>query len=188
MKAIIGLGNPGLRYKFTRHNVGFLTVKSLARQLRIRLGLREFNCFLGKGTMGGEKVILGLPLTYMNLSGQAVAPVLKRHRVELADALIICDDVNLPLGKVRIRAKGSDGGHKGLRSIIQNLDSQDFPRLRIGVGSPAEKSQEDNLRKYVLARFTKKETKLIEESIAQAREAVWVWAREGIVPAMNKFN
>jgi PTH1 family peptidyl-tRNA hydrolase len=188
VKAIIGLGNPGLRYKSTRHNVGFLVVRRLARANRIRIQKRVFNLSFGKGTIGKQGILLGLPLTFMNLSGEAVASVVKRHKIELKDLLVICDDINLPLGKIRIRPKGTDGGHKGLRSIIQKLGSEDFSRLRIGIGFPQEEVKECGLRKYVLARFNKKETKIVEQVVEEAVQASQVWAKEGIATCMNKFN
>ncbi len=184
MKVILGLGNPGLRYRLSRHNLGFLVVKTLARANRIRIRQRAFNCLLGKGTIENQEVVLGLPLTFMNLSGEAACAIAKHERVNPEDLLIVCDDVNLPLGKMRIRPKGSDGGHKGLRSIIEALGNCEFPRLRIGVAKPGQ----DNLTRYVLGRFNKRESKVINETIEEATRAIEVWLKAGVKTAMDQFN
>lgn len=188
MKAIIGLGNPGLKFRSNRHNVGFLVVKSLARKFNIRLRRRECSCLLGKGRIGGYEVVLALPLTYMNLSGQAVSAVVKRHKVGSKDLLVICDDVSLPVGKIRIRPRGSAGGHKGLRSIITELGSDDFSRLRVGIGLPPRQDREVELKTYVLADFKKGELKEIDKAVATAVETTQVWTTEDIVSAMNRYN
>lgn len=188
MKVILGLGNPGLRFRFSRHNLGFLVVEKLAKDSRIKTTQKAFGCLLGQGKIKGEQLLLARPLTFMNLSGEAAVAIVRWKKVKLADLLAICDDVNLPLGKIRLRPKGSDGGHKGLRSIIGALASRDFPRLRIGVGIPQVKADENRLRKYVLGRFNKKEIKIINETIEKAVAASIIWAKEGIAAAMNKFN
>lgn len=194
MKVILGLGNPGLKYRFSRHNLGFLVVKKLAGYKKIKVSKKAFHCLSGKGMVENQEVLLGFPLTFMNLSGEAVAPIVKSKEIKLADLLIVCDDVNLPLGKIRIRAKGSHGGHKGLGSITETLGSDHFPRLRIGVGRPQTKPEKVQLRqrsmlsRYVLGSFNKKEIKIINEAIEKAVSACLVWIKEGIQAAMNKFN
>ncbi len=199
MKAILGLGNPGLIYRFSRHNLGFLVVEKLARAKKIRLVKRAFNCLLGQGAFENQQVLLAKPLTFVNVSGQAALLIVKRKKIHLKDLLIICDDVNLPLGKIRIGTSGSDGGHKGLRSIIEALDSRDFSRLRIGIGRPARpefsqaggpegKAEGDKLSRHVLGKFYRREIKIINEAIEKAAAASEVWTKEGIAAAMNKFN
>ena len=184
MKAILGLGNPGLRYRLSRHNLGFLVVETLARANRIKIKQRAFNCLLGKGTIENQEVLLGLPSTFMNLSGEAACAIARHERLDPKALLIVCDDVNLPLGKMRIRPKGSDGGHKGLRSIIEALGSEDFARLRIGVERPGQGA----LSAHVLGRFNKKENKIINETIEKAVRAIEVWLKAGIQAAMDQFN
>ncbi|MBL7084815.1 MAG: aminoacyl-tRNA hydrolase [Candidatus Omnitrophica bacterium] len=187
MKAILGLGNPGLRFSFSRHNLGFLVVEKLARHESIRIRQRGFSCLLGKGLIENQEVILAKPLSFMNLSGGAVASIVKGKKIKVSDLLVACDDVNLPLGKIRIRPKGSDGGHKGLRSIIEALGTQEFARLRVGVGLSLRQAR-GKLSSYVLGRFSKAEIKTINEAAGQAASACVVWARDGIKAAMNKFN
>lgn len=188
MKVILGLGNPGLRYKLSRHNLGALVVEKLARIKKIRLNQKAFNCLLGKGKIENQPLLLGLPLTFMNLSGTAAAAIVRRSKIELSDLLVVCDDVNLPLGKLRLRPNGSSGGHKGLTSIIEALGSQDFPRLKIGVGRPRASTTDAALTGHVLGRFNKRETKVVNQAIGQAVQACCLWSEEGIAQAMNKFN
>ena len=142
-----------------------------------------------KARIGNQQVLLLKPLTYVNLSGQAASLIVKGNkRLSLKDLLVICDDINLPLGKIRMRLCGSDGGHKGLRSIIETLDSKDFARLRIGVGPPQAKAKNDQLSSYVLGSFNKSEIKIINAAIEKAVSASIVWVTEGISAAMNRFN
>lgn len=184
MKAIIGLGNPGLRFTSSRHNLGFLVIERLAKINRIRISKKVFNCLLGKGVIENQEVLLGVPLTFMNLSGKAVASIVRQKRINLTDLLVICDDVNLPIGRIRIRAKGSEGGHRGLGSIIEILGSENFPRLRVGIGMPAVKA----LKQYVLGRLTKKEARIIKQAVEEAAACCKVWINEGVSSAMNRFN
>ncbi len=185
VKAIIGLGNPGLKYRATRHNVGFLVVKELARKRRVRIRQKVFHSLVATTTISGESVILAQPLTYMNLSGQAVREMVKTKKIALKNLLVICDDVSLPVGRLRIRAKGSDGGHKGLRSIIEELGSENFTRLRVGVGSPNENFELSN---YVLSKFDKSEVDRITDAIEEALICSQLWIKDGITTAMNRFN
>lgn len=182
----MGLGNPGLRFRFTRHNLGFSVVERLARLKKIKITRRAFGCLIGEGIIGSQRLLLAKPLTYVNLSGQAVGAIVRQKKIKPEDLLIVCDDVNLPLGKIRIKARGSDGGHKGLRSIIKTLESRDFPRLRVGIGTP--EAEKDRLTEYVLGKFNKQEIKVIKEAIEEAVSCAEVWTKEGVAAAMNRFN
>ncbi|MCQ9207797.1 MAG: aminoacyl-tRNA hydrolase [Omnitrophica bacterium] len=188
MKVILGLGNPGLRYRYSRHNLGFAVIEKLAKKQKIRISQKGFKCLLGQGQIQGQPVVLLKSLTFMNLSGQAARAIVKQKRIKPADLLVIVDDINLPLGKIRIRSGGSDGGHLGLRSIIEALGSKNFVRLRIGIGAPTLKAENKKLTQHVLGRFNKKETKVINQAVPEAASACVLWATEGIQVAMNKFN
>ena len=182
MKAIVGLGNPGAEYAATRHNVGFEVVDELARRWNVKL-----KKWRKVGTLALAKdhdALLMEPATFMNLSGKAVLRVGSFYKVNLADWLIVVDDVNLPLGRVRMRKMGSAGGHNGLKSVIQHL-GPDFARLRIGVGRGDPKW---DLADHVLARFEPEERRSVEEAIGRAADAVEMFVAEGIEPAMNRFN
>jgi peptidyl-tRNA hydrolase, PTH1 family len=185
MKIIVGLGNPGLQYRRTRHNFGFMVVDALAKQREIRFTRGRSRCMHAEGQLGKERVLLVKPLTYMNDSGACVAAVAHYHKVELSDLLVICDDVNLPLGKMRLRRGGSAGGHNGLESIIKHLGRQDFPRLRLGVGQPPEWM---DMMSYVLGAFPRSEAKLVEATVARATLAAETWVYHGVDEAMNRFN
>ena len=182
MKAIVGLGNPGAEYVATRHNVGFEVVDELARRWQVKL-----KKWRKVGTLALAKdhdALLMEPATFMNLSGEAVLSVGSFYKVDPADWLIVVDDVNLPLGRVRMRKMGSAGGHNGLKSVIQHL-GPDFARLRIGVGRGDPKW---DLADHVLARFEPEERRSVEEAIGRAADAVETFVTEGIEPAMNRFN
>jgi len=187
MKLIVGLGNPGRIYIDSRHNIGFSTIKALSRIYKIPLK-KDSNTFSlsGKGIIENKNVILAEPLTFMNLSGVAVAALLKKYRIDSADLLIACDDLDLDFGVMRIRPSGSSGGHKGLSSIIDYLGSREFPRLRIGIGRQKESRQD--AAEYVLSPFTKKEKKEIGGIIARACDCCRFWASCGITESMNVFN
>ena len=182
MKAIVGLGNPGPEYAATRHNVGFEVVDELARRWQVKL-----KKWRKVGTLALAKdhdALLMEPTTFMNLSGEAVLSVGSFYKVDSSDWLIVVDDVNLPLGRVRMRKMGSAGGHNGLKSVIQHL-GPDFARLRIGVGRGDPKW---DLADHVLARFEPEERRSVEEAIGRAADAVETFVTEGIEPAMNRFN
>ncbi len=185
MPLLVGLGNPGDRYARTRHNVGWRALDRLAERLKARPfeGTRIYE--VRRAVRGAGAIDLMKPLTFMNLSGEAVAAWSARHAVEAAELLVITDDVYLPLGTLRIRARGSSGGHLGLESIEVALGHGGFARLRIGVGA-AENSAE--LREHVLEEFSDEEEERVEEAITTAAEAADCWIREGIDPAMNRFN
>lgn len=184
VKLIVGLGNPGKDYQGTRHNVGFEVIDALARRHGIHVRRRQNKALVGEGNIGGEHVILAKPLTFMNLSGEAVAGLVRRYRLNASELIVVTDDVNLPLGRLRIRVRGSSGGHKGLRSIIHSLASEDFPRIRIGIGS----SEQIDMVNYVLSRFNRSERRTIKEAVEKAADAVEVILSEGLEQAMNRFN
>jgi PTH1 family peptidyl-tRNA hydrolase len=185
MKIVVGLGNPGKEYQRTRHNVGFEVLAELARRWHADPPRRKFQSEIVEGTYNNERVLLVAPQTYMNLSGDAVGQVVKFYQVPLDDVLVVCDDMNLPLGRLRFRGQGSAGGQKGLKHILQTLSSEAVPRLRIGIGRPP--GQMDPVD-YVLSRFRKEETDLHEATILRAADGVEVWLRQGIAAAMNEFN
>jgi peptidyl-tRNA hydrolase, PTH1 family len=183
MKVVVGLGNPGGRYQGTRHNVGYDVVDSLASGPHAGRFQSRFQAQLAELHEGGEKILLVKPETFMNLSGRCVRQVLDYHQVPVADLLVVCDDINLPLGKLRIRARGTHGGHNGLRDIQNHLGGVEYARLRIGVDAPR-----DDAVDHVLGRFRPAERAVIEDAVALAAQAVMVWARQGVEAAMNKYN
>lgn len=184
-RLIVGLGNPGGRHAGTRHNVGFEVVDLLAARAGVRLRRSRLGGAAAETHVAGARVILLKPHTYMNRSGVAVRAAVDWGRVRLRDVLVICDDVHLPLGKIRLRRAGSAGGHNGLISVIEALASQDFPRLRIGVDEPPPHM--DQIA-YVLSRFAREELQTIGPAIARAADAVETWIETGIDEAMNRFN
>jgi len=184
-KLIVGLGNPGSEYAGHRHNVGFRCLDRLARTHGLAFTRWEFRARLAQGEIRGVRVLLARPLTYMNLSGQAVGPLVRRYGIPLSDLLVIYDDMDLPLGTIRLRPGGGAGGHKGMRSIIEALGSQDFPRLRVGIGRPP--AGEDPVD-YVLSDFTPEEGAIMEEVYERVLAAVECWLTEGIGEAMGRYN
>ncbi|MDD4939572.1 MAG: aminoacyl-tRNA hydrolase [Candidatus Omnitrophica bacterium] len=187
MKLIVGLGNPGTIYSGSRHNIGFSVIKALSRIYKIPLKRDALVLALaGKGKIDGESLVLAVPLTYMNLSGRAVSALIKKYKLSLNDILIVCDDLDLEFGKLRIRSRGSSGGHRGLRSIIDSVGSPEFARLRLGIGRPSRGNAD--AADYVLSSFTKKEKTEIKAIIENACECCRVWAAQGITQSMNLFN
>jgi PTH1 family peptidyl-tRNA hydrolase len=185
MKLVVGLGNPGKKYEGTRHNVGFRVAAELARRHATTKPKRAFQGELVEAAIDAEKVLLLCPHTLMNLSGGSVLEARDFYKVAHADLLVVSDDINLPLGKLRFRQSGSSGGQRGLQDVIRRLGGDDVPRLRIGVGDPpAGRDAAD----YVLGRFTKAELPEIEVAIVRAADAVAAWVREGIAVAMNRYN
>lgn len=184
MKLIVGLGNKGEKYKDTPHNLGFMVVERLSQLYKTPFKKKLPTAFLAEFRLNREKIILAKPLTFMNLSGRAVSEIMKRKRISVKDILVVCDDFNLTFGKLRIRPYGSAGGHHGLRSIIENLETENFCRLRIGIGKPDITDISD----YVLRRFDKRELETVASMLERAVEAILVFVREGIEKAMNKFN
>jgi PTH1 family peptidyl-tRNA hydrolase len=182
MKLVVGLGNPGSRYAGTRHNVGFAVVDGLADgHGRFHERYRAHVLEIAEGT---HKILLVKPMAFMNLSGQPVRQLMDFYQLPPQDLLVVCDDFNLPLGKLRIRSKGTHGGHNGLRDIQSHLGTTAYPRLRIGVGAP----QADDAIDHVLGRFRPGERAVIDEAVATAMQAVLVWVREGIEKCMNQYN
>ena len=185
MKLIVGLGNPGRRYRGTRHNVGWEVIALLAERAGIRVNEDEGFAEVGRGTIGTRRVLLARPYTYVNVSGEAVRDLRRRHRLRPADILIIVDDIDLPLGRLRLRAGGSAGGHNGLKSVIEALGTTEFPRLRVGIGRPPLGIDPAD---FVLTRFTAEEERMVHESLERAAEAVELAVTDGLPAAMNRFN
>lgn len=185
MKLVAGLGNPGRNYDGTRHNVGFVVLDELARRYGLRFEPSRASAVEARWRVADEVVLLVKPLTFMNLSGQAVAALCRYYRIEVADVLVVCDDVNLPLGRLRVRASGSEGGHNGLRSMAVELGTTDYARLRIGVGRGDARH---DLADHVLARFEPEEMTGIEDAVARSADAVELWVSQGLGPVMNTFN
>ncbi|MEW5766488.1 MAG: aminoacyl-tRNA hydrolase [bacterium] len=185
MKLIVGLGNPGSSYAATRHNVGFRVINFLAKKLAISLDTRRCWSRLGNGEVAGEKIVLARPGTYMNLSGKAVACLMNRYQASRPDLLVVMDDTDLEVGRIRLRPRGSSGGHRGLASIIEHIGGSDFPRLRVGVGMcPPQLAMVD----YVLSAFDPEEVEIIQQSVERAASAVMTFVTEGIEKAMNMYN
>lgn len=185
MKVVVGLGNPGPKYHGTRHNVGYAVIDYLASGVGVSSFRSRFQSQVADMKECDEQVLLVKPETFMNLSGRAVRQVVDFYKVEVADLLIVCDDIALPVGKLRARARGSDGGQKGLRSIQEQLGTPKYSRLRIGVGEPGEHVDAAD---YVLSRFAPGERSTIEDAIAAAAQGILLWVRQGIDVCMNKVN
>lgn len=185
MKLIVGLGNPGRKYAGTRHNIGFDILAELARKYGQAPPRAKFQGEMVEAILGGEKALLLTPLTFMNLSGSSVQPARDFYKLTNEDILVVCDDFNLPLGKLRMRQKGSAGGQKGLDDIIRRLGSDEVARLRIGIGSPGEHRTASD---HVLSRFAADEAETVKEALARAVEAILVWTTEGAEACMNRFN
>jgi len=185
MKLIIGLGNPGFRYRNTRHNIGFLVIREIARKNRIPVTKKKYKGLLGKGSLEGENVTLFMPQTYMNLSGDAVGTIVKRNNVKVEDMLVICDDVDLELGYLRLRKNGQSGGQKGLKSIMEALGTSEFARLRVGIGKGRK---ERDLANFVLRPFEKAERAPLKDMMNTATACMAMWIKDGPDKAMTRFN
>ena len=185
MYAIIGLGNPEKKYDKTRHNIGFDVIDELASQMGVQVNTKRHKALCGVGQIGSEKVILVKPQTYMNLSGETLIDIYKYYKVDLDNIIVIYDDIDLDVGKLRIRKKGSAGTHNGMRSIVKCLGSGDFPRVRVGVSKPM-KGQD--LADFVLSRFRKEEQADLEIGLEKAYKAVEAMIKENVDIAMNKYN
>lgn len=185
MRVIFGLGNPGKDYEESRHNIGFRVIDKLSQEHRIELNKHSCQAWIGEGEIGKEEVFLVKPLTLVNAAGVSLLQLKQKHKTSLEDIMVISDDVNLELGKLRLARKGGDGGHKGLRSIIESLGTEEFPRLRIGIDRPQQKIE---LKGYVLGEFTLREKKVIEETISRASQAVEMVIRQGIDETMKLYN
>ena len=189
MKIVVGLGNPGLKYEFTRHNIGFRIVDSLARDIEIEFKrVKSYYSLISRGMINNHKVILVKPQTFMNLSGRAVSKVVSYYQIPHQDLLIVYDDLNLELGQIRIRKKGSAGGHKGMESIMQYLNSEDIPRLRIGIGNPSVNFNFDCVS-YVLSNFNNNDERdKIKKVIQLSTDAIKAITEGGFEKAMRKYN
>ena len=185
MKVVVGLGNPGSEYRETRHNVGFLVADELARRWGVGDWREQYEALAVKTRCGDEAVVLAKPLTFMNLSGQAVAGLAGFYKVEASDVFVIADDVALPLGRLRARREGGAGGHNGLKSVIQHLGTQAFPRVRVGVGRGTERR---DLVDHVLGRFEAGERETVSAAVLRAADATETFLREGIERVMSAFN
>ena len=185
MILIAGLGNPGKEYENTRHNAGFLVLDTLAQKLGADLSERKHRALCGKAVIGGQKVILLKPQTYMNSSGESIRAAADYYKVPPEDILVVYDDISLAPGQLRIRAKGSAGGHNGMKNIIAHLGTQEYPRVRVGIG---DKPRGMDLADYVLSRFSKGEQEKMEQAFAEAAEAAAMIAGQGLDKAMNHFN
>src|ERR1700724_3390559 len=183
MKVIVGLGNPGSRYQGTRHNVGFAVIDSLAAGPRAGRFQSRYQAQVAELYEDAEKLLLVKPETFMNLSGRSVRQVLDFYQLPVTELLVVCDDINLPLGKLRVRAKGTHGGHNGLRDIQNHLTTTEYARLRIGVDAPRDEAVE-----HVLGRFKPSERPVIDDAVQLAAQAVVVWFHQGIQTCMNQFN
>ena len=185
MRLIVGLGNPGTRYRSTRHNLGFRCLDQMARKWEINSSDRRAKVVLGRGRHAGQEVVLAKPRTFMNNSGEGVVYLLARFGARPSDLLIVYDDMELPLGRLRIRTSGSDGGHLGIRSIIAALKTQEFPRLRVGIGPPPPGHDPIS---HVLGRFSEEESTDIAKAVKEVVAAVDCLLEENIDVAMNRFN
>ncbi|MBI2954162.1 MAG: aminoacyl-tRNA hydrolase [Chloroflexi bacterium] len=184
MKIVVGLGNPGKQYARNRHNVGFACVDLLASRHGLTSSQRRFKALVAEGQIAGQRVLLAKPQTFMNLSGEAVKSILGWYKLSPEDLLVIYDDMDLPLGRIRVRERGSAGGHRGVQSIIDHLKTAEFPRLRIGIARPDDREAKE----HVLADFTSAERPLIAETLGKAADAVEMILAKGIVAAMNVYN
>lgn len=185
MYLVVGLGNPGKQYEQTRHNVGFIAIDELAKELSITVDKLKFKSMIGEGRIGTEKIILAKPQTFMNLSGQAVVELMNYYKVDISNLIVIYDDIDLDVGKIRIRKSGSSGTHNGMRNIIYLLGKQDFPRIRIGVSKPRNGQ---DLATFVLSKFDKTEVELVVEAIKKSAKAVIETAETNLDKAMNMYN
>ncbi|MFH1248403.1 MAG: aminoacyl-tRNA hydrolase [Candidatus Omnitrophota bacterium] len=187
MKLIVGLGNPGIRYANTRHNIGFTVIKLLAVKYKIALKKeRNISCLLGRAKLEDESVLLVLPLSYMNHSGECVLGLVRKYKIALEDILVVSDDLDLELGRIKIRPEGSSAGHKGLKSIIDFLKDDNFSRLRVGIGREA--ADKAKIPEYVLSRFSRRESRVVQKVIEKSVLCCLSWLEHGVAKAMNVYN
>jgi PTH1 family peptidyl-tRNA hydrolase len=185
VKIIVGLGNPGIPYEWSRHNIGFMVVNRFAEIHHIPVGTRRFKSLFGKGSIDSEPVILAKPLTYMNRSGEAVAKIVPFFKIGMKDLIVIHDDLDLPFGKLRIKQRGGDGGHQGIRSVIESMGGNSFLRLKIGIGRPPK---EMDPAAYVLTSFSHSEKPSLDEVLTRAAGCLEVILHQGIETAMNRYQ
>lgn len=184
MHIIVGLGNPGKKYENTKHNIGFITLDFLAEKYDVKINKIKHKALVGEGNISGQKVLLVKPQTYMNLSGNSVREVMEYYKTDIDKLIVIYDDVDIPMGRLRIRKKGSAGTHNGMRSIIYDLQDDGFPRIRIGIGT----DRKIPLAGYVLGGFGKEESKLVEDAVERATKAIECMLDKGIDIAMGEYN
>lgn len=185
MKLIVGLGNPTKEYEGTRHNIGFMAIDALGEEYGIRVDTLKHKALIGKGMIEGQKVILAKPVTYMNLSGEAVREIADYYKIPAEDVIVIFDDISLDVGMIRIRRKGSAGGHNGIKSIIAHLGTMDFPRIKVGIGA---KREGQDLADYVLGKFSKADREILQDALKDVKKAVSLMLWDEITEAMNAFN
>ena len=185
MKVIAGLGNPTRQYEGTRHNTGFSAVYRMADRYNIKMNIARHKALIGTGVIAGEKVMLVMPQTYMNLSGESIGEIIRYYKLTPEDLIVLYDDIDLDVGKIRVRPKGSAGGHNGIKNIIQHIGTEVFDRVRIGIG---HKPPEFDLADYVLSRYSSEELPLIRDAVDKAADAVEVILKDGIDKAMNMYN
>ena len=185
MKLIVGLGNPGKQYEQTRHNIGFEVIDALSDRLQIPLDQAKFKGIYGYRVINGEKVFLLKPLTYMNLSGESVIALMNYYDIDEEELIIIYDDLDLPAGKIRLRQKGSAGGHNGIKSIISHLGTNEFNRIRVGINRPSNGMP---IVDYVLGRFSKEETEMVKIAVEKSAEACEEWIGQPFLHVMNTYN
>ncbi len=185
MYVILGIGNPGKQYDNTKHNIGFISLDFLASELNIKINKIKHKALIGEGNLAGEKVLLVKPQTFVNLSGESAGEILSFYKLPPENLIVVCDDVNLDQGRVRIRPSGSDGGHNGLKNIIYHLHSDAFPRIRMGVG---QKPEGYDLADWVLSKFSKEEISVMSKLVDKVPDMVKEIMQNGTASAMNKFN
>jgi peptidyl-tRNA hydrolase, PTH1 family len=185
MKLIVGLGNPGKQYDKTRHNIGFEVIDELSNQLSIPLNQSKFKGLFGIGLHNGEKVVLLKPLTYMNLSGESIRAIMDYYQIDIEDFVVIYDDLDLPVGKIRLRQKGSAGGHNGIKSTVAHLGTQEFNRIRIGIDRPRNGMKVPD---YVLGRFHEDEIGHTKEAVQKSADACKTWLEKPFLQVMNEYN
>jgi PTH1 family peptidyl-tRNA hydrolase len=183
MKIVVGLGNPGKEYAKTRHNIGFMVLERIKRDLSMPVERSRFRSLLTEGTLNGEKIVLVAPQTFMNLSGHAVRETRNWFHADISDVIVVLDDMDIPFGTLRLRGSGSAGGHNGLRSIIEQLGTSEIARMRVGIGRPRSEAVS-----HVLSRFSPDEEAALPDLIERAAVAVLQWARTGLIATMNEVN
>ncbi|RKH37025.1 aminoacyl-tRNA hydrolase [Corallococcus sicarius] len=188
MKLICGLGNPGREYERHRHNIGFMVVDALLSRARAELTQDKFQARVGQGTLGGERILFVEPQTFMNLSGRAVAEAARFYKVDVQDVLVIHDELDLPFGRLQLKAGGGAGGHNGLKSLVSSLGEDAFIRVRVGIGKPEGPNAKERVAGYVLSNFDDGERRQLDELIARAADMTESWLRDGLATAMNRHN
>lgn len=183
MYLIVGLGNPGPDYASTRHNVGFMVVDKIAEEMNVNIDKNKFKGLIAEGRIGTEKILLLKPMTFMNLSGESIVEAANFYKIPVEEIIVIFDDVSLDIGKIRIRKKGSAGGHNGIKSTISALGSDNFPRVKIGIGAAKH-----DLVKHVLGKFSAEEKSVLDQAIAAAKESVFTMVKESVDSAISEYN